>query len=142
MVNEDLTALSILTVCKIYSRRLRFLTPAAAFFMVLFVQSWPSPAVLAADAEGAFRVFGAGELPCGRWLADRLEGNPSAKQSEMWVAGYLTAYNQFVFREADITDPYGGAFVLEWLDGYCREHPSDGLVVAVRQLLETLRRRR
>ena len=134
--------MSILALSRVYCQRLRFLPLAAELFMALLVQSWPGPAVLAADAEGEFRVFGSGRLQCGRWLADRLEGNPSAKQSEMWVAGYLTAYNQFVFREADITDPYSGEFVLEWLDGYCRERPSNGLVAAVRQLLETLRRRR
>ena len=58
------------------------------------------------------------------------------------AAGYLTAYNQFVFREADITTPYDGEFVLEWLDDYCRDRPSNTLVVATKQLLEMLRRRR
>lgn len=95
----------------------------------------------AADDSGGFRAFGAGLLSCQRWLDDRRESNPSAAQSEMWVAGYLTAYNEFVHRNRDITHPYDGAYVLKWLDDYCRKRPENELVVATRELLVVLRRR-
>ena len=95
----------------------------------------------AADAAGEFRVFGSGELSCHRWVEDRREGNPSAAQSEMWVAGYLTAYNQFVHKDKDVTDPYDGNFVLQWIDDYCRKRPTNQLYLAARELLSLLRRR-
>lgn len=142
MVNEELTAVTILPLRKNYWSRCRFFAGIQALFMALLLQAGPLQEAEAADASGEFRVFGSGDLPCGRWVIDRRERNPSAVQSEMWVAGYLTAYNQFVFRESDITTPYDGDFLLEWLDSYCRDRPSNELVVAVQQLLEMLRRRR
>ena len=66
---------------------------------------------------------------------------PSSAQSEMWVAGYLTAYNQFVHKDKDVTDPYDGAFVLQWIDDYCRKRPNNQLYLAARELLALLRRR-
>ena len=95
----------------------------------------------AADASGAFKVFGSGQLSCQRWLDDRREDNPSAAQSEMWVAGYLTAYNQFVHKDQDVTAPYDGNFALKWIDDYCRKRPANQLHLAVRELLALLRRR-
>ncbi|MGF1609079.1 MAG: hypothetical protein ACFCUQ_06770 [Kiloniellales bacterium] len=100
-----------------------------------------SPPASAADASGSFRIFGSGELACSRWLEDRRNGNSSAKQSEMWVAGYLSAFNEFVYKGPDITHPYDGTFLLEWLDAYCHKHPSHALAVASHELLVMLRRR-
>ncbi len=60
----------------------------------------------------------------------------------MWVAGYLTAYNQFVHKEFDVTDRYDSDYVLKWIDEYCRKRPPNKLVVAARDLVQTLRRRR
>ena len=109
---------------------------AAAVFVAL-----PAAKATAADASGEFRVFGSGQLSCHRWVEDRREGNPSSAQSEMWVAGYLTAYNQFVHKDKDVTDPYDGAFVLQWIDDYCRKRPNNQLYLAARELLALLRRR-
>jgi len=94
----------------------------------------------AADAEGRFRIMGSGNLQCGQWLNDHRENNTSAAQSEMWIAGYLTAYNQFMHKEQDVTAPYDGNFVLDWIDGYCRQQPGNPLILAARSLLEELRR--
>ncbi len=95
----------------------------------------------AADAEGKFAVIGAGTLSCQRWLDDRLEKTPSGVQSEMWIAGYLTAYNQFVYSGQDITARSEGTFVLDWLDEFCMKRPQSRLVEAAKELLQTLRRR-
>ena len=100
----------------------------------------PAPAS-AADSDGNFKIFGSGELPCSRWLEDRRDGTESGKQSEMWVAGYLSAVNEFVYKGADITEPYDGPYVLGWLDSYCQKHPSHTLGAAAHELLVTLRRR-
>jgi hypothetical protein len=96
----------------------------------------------AADRQGRFAVFGSGELSCQRWLDDRRLGNESARQSEMWVAGFLTAYNFYVYKDYDITERFDDAVVLEWLDEYCRDRPQNKLVVASHELLQMLRRRR
>lgn len=97
------------------------------------------PAV-AADVEGNFKVYGSGELLCERWLEDEREDNESAQQSQMWIAGYLTAFNQFVHKGADVTQPYDGAYILQWVDSYCRKRPNSQLIFAVRDLVMALRK--
>jgi hypothetical protein len=126
-----------------HRRRLVGLTVALLLAPILLAAAGAIAAApaSAADAAGNFRVFGSGDLPCGRWLDDRGAGNASAKQSEMWVAGYLSAVNEFVYKGPDITQPHEGAYLLEWLDGYCRKHPSHALAVAAHELLLMLRRR-
>ena len=120
---------------------LRFRCGAFGVVVAAFLLAMPSGDAEAADASGEFRVFGSGELSCQRWLDDRRENNPSAAQSEMWVAGYFTAYNQFVHKDKDVTDPYDGAFLLKWIDDYCRKRPANQLYLAARELLALLRRR-
>jgi len=113
----------------------------AGVLVLAAVLATPAGGARAADASGEFKVFGSGELSCQRWLDDRREGNPSAAQSEMWVAGYFTAYNQFVHKDKDVTHPYDGTFVLQWIDDYCRKRPANQLYIAARELLSLLRRR-
>lgn len=98
-------------------------------------------ATLAADQSGGFRVFGSGELSCLRWLDDRRLGNESARQSEMWVAGYLTAYNQHVFKERDVSARFEGDYLLTWIDDYCQKRGQNSLVIAAHELVQMLRRR-
>ena len=95
----------------------------------------------AADPKGEFRVFGSGELSCLRWLDDRRLGNESARQSEMWVAGYLTAYNQHVFKQSDVSSHFEGDYLLSWIDDYCRKRGQNSLVIATHELVQMLRRR-
>ena len=120
---------------------LRGLILGLALIGVIAALSWSGPGI-AADSDGQFRVFGAGDISCERWLADRREGNPSARQSEMWVAGYLTAYNQFVHKDFDISARYDGNYLMTWLEEYCRKRPPNQLVIAARELVQMLRRRR
>ena len=123
------------------SASLRKLVLGFALMAAAVVSSWSAPGI-AADSDGEFRVFGSGEVSCERWLADRREGNPSARQSEMWVAGYLTAYNQFVHKDFDISARYDGNYLMTWLEEYCRKRPPNQLVIAARELVQMLRRRR
>ena len=94
----------------------------------------------AADPKGGFRVFGSGELSCLRWLDDRRLGNESARQSEMWVAGYLTAYNQHVYKGRDVSTRFEGDYLLNWIDDYCRKRGQNNLVIAAHELVQMLRR--
>ena len=107
----------------------------ACFAVCAFSASW------AADSSGDFRVFGSGKLSCLRWLDDRRLSNDSARQSEMWIAGYLTAYNQHVFKERDVSAKFDGAYIMEWIDGYCRKRGQNDLVIAAHELVQMLRRR-
>ena len=100
-----------------------------------------SSAPQASNSAGAFRVFGSGELSCLRWLDDRRLGNESARQSEMWIAGYLTAYNQYVFKESDVSAQFEGDYLLNWVDDYCRKRGQNTLVIAAHELVQMLRRR-
>ena len=111
-----------------------------ALLAVTILASGPVREAVAADGSGVFRIFGSGHLTCQRWLVDRQEGNASADQSEMWVAGYLTAYNQFVFRGQDISKHFDGEAMLNWLDNYCQKRPPNTLVMAAKELIQMLQR--
>lgn len=113
-----------------------------AFFAAAILVSSLTHDADAADGSGKFRVFGSGELTCQRWVSDRFEGNASSVQSEMWVAGYLTAYNQFVFKGADIAKRFDGAAMLSWLDEYCQKRPPNTLITAAKELIQMLHRHR
>ena len=97
---------------------------------------------VAADARGGFEVFGSGNLNCQRWLDDRRVGGSSAAQSEMWIAGFLTAYNHYVYKGYDITDRFEGGYLLDWIDDYCRKRSPNQLHIAAHELVLMLRRRR
>ena len=112
-----------------------------ALALLACLASGPEGQPQAADSAGGFRVFGSGELSCLRWLDDRRLGNQSARQSEMWVAGYLTAYNQYVFKEHDVSAKFEGDYLLNWIDDYCRKRGQNDLVIAAHELVQMLRRR-
>ena len=97
---------------------------------------------VAADARGKFEVIGSGNLSCQRWLDDRRVGGTSAVQSEMWIAGFLTAYNHYVYKGHDITDRFEGGYLLDWIDDYCRKRSPNQLHIAAHELVLMLRRRR
>ena len=95
------------------------------------IEAYPS---LAADKEGHFIVHGAGTASCGEWTKSRRNGNWYDMAG--WVAGYLTAINEFVYEHGkDVlarTDVTGAE---AWLDNYCEEHPLLSLHVATQHLL-------
>jgi hypothetical protein len=56
--------------------------------------------------------------------------------------GYLTAYNNFVAPDGNITAGTDSEGVTLWVDSYCQAHPLDGLADAAAALVAELRARK
>jgi hypothetical protein len=95
----------------------------------------------AMGSDGRFTILGEGANSCGTWLQERRAGRWLPMAS--WVLGYLTAYNQMVWKGgsniAAGTDTDG---IEAWLDAYCRQHPLDNISAATEALTIDFVRRR
>jgi len=100
--------------------------------LLLFGASTLTQAV-AADAQGGYTALGQGTDSCTTWSNHRKAGDWSAPGA--WLLGYLTAYNQFVWKGPDIADKNKAEEIYKWMDGYCTAHPLSDLTAAAGQLL-------
>lgn len=76
-----------------------FFAPLAALFAAVVA---PEHAA-AADADGKFAIKDAGAQTCGKFAAAWDEGSADIAQYAGWVAGYVTAFNQFNEGAYDLT---------------------------------------
>ena len=90
-------------------------------------------------------VHGAGRVSCGAWLEFRAaRANPQDMrftQAREWLDGFLSAYNWYVFSGPDVraTDSDG---MYAWIDKFCRENPTAGLVFAMAKFIAFLEQRK
>jgi hypothetical protein len=97
-------------------------------------------APIAADA-GAAMIIGPGALSCGQWLTDRQgQGRYGAETMEMWIAGYLSGVDAYVFH-GDLRKDADSAGLFAWIDNYCHAHPLDDVAVATDRLIDALKAR-
>jgi len=98
-----------------------------------------------AASAAAFHVFGAGVDSCGSYLNYRQIPDEEAvtMTTLAWMEGYLTAYNKYVAKGGDVL---AGKFDLgslqDWLDNYCKAHPSDDIVTATKSFVDELKARK
>jgi hypothetical protein len=55
-----------------------------------------------------------------------------------WILGYLTAYNEFNWKGANIAEKNNLDGLYAWMDGYCAAHPKSDLAAGAGQLLISL----
>lgn len=104
-------------------------------------------------------VLDVGASSCGKWIeARKVRGTPAEVTHTSWVYGYLIAAaarlesdargavllgenNQTLIEKADILSPkYIDANAINaWMDNYCRAHPLETIVDALRVLLAGLK---
>lgn len=99
------------------------------------------PTVAMANAQnGIFSVMGLAAMSCGRYTADRRQAPPDQDNlAYEWVAGYLSAYNQYVDPARDVIGTPDAAALSGWLDNYCTTHPLDNLAQAAMALIRERR---
>ena len=67
-------------------------------------------------------VLGQGNIKCESWLERR--GNAAeAAAATAWLLGYITAFNHYL---------------TAWIDGYCRDNPSNDLYQASTAIVQAL----
>lgn len=77
---------------------------------------------------------------CGEWIDHRKNNYHFWNADLMWVLGYLSAYNMYVYKGNHPRGIFGNAnetSVAAWLDDYCEKNPLSGL--SLRDLISELR---
>ena len=111
---------------------------------VIFISTLVSPVYAQSGAQQpAWKVVGAGNLACGKWLAAREEKNvPQQYPVIQWVAGWVVSYNYYLIgapasprRRVEQPDPEA---ITAFLDKYCKEHPARIIAFSAADLVEQL----
>jgi hypothetical protein len=93
--------------------------------------------------QPAWKVVGAGNFVCSKWLAARDEKNvPRQYPVIQWVAGWVVSYNYYLTgipasQKRRVEQPDAEAISV-YLDKYCKEHPSRIVAFAAAELVEQL----
>jgi GNAT superfamily N-acetyltransferase len=78
---------------------------------------------------------------CGTWTVDRQNDGPVWATDKAWLAGYLSAYSAYRVEKVDVIDGTDAGARVEWVAGYCLNHPLDHIHVAADALIAELKRR-
>ena len=87
-----------------------------------------------------FVVVGYGNVSCGSWTAERTSMSWTANAYSGWVAGYITAFNEWAETgdQRDIMSHTDSKGVEGAVDLYCAHHPIDTLSAAVQDVVGDL----
>ncbi len=96
-----------------------------------------------AMAEGTqyVTVLGVGNRTCGEWLQARQPPGLFADVYEGWIAGFLTASDNYILHEMNVdifatgTDAPG---LWAWMDNHCGQHPLNTVATAADALAAEL----
>ena len=99
-----------------------------------------SAAAGAADEEGRYTTFGAGNKTCESWRVEREKGEPRAWQLQQWLLGYVSAYNNWVHKGRNVADGTNAKGMFAWIDKYCADRPRDLLATVVEELILNLKK--
>jgi hypothetical protein len=82
-------------------------------------------------------VLGQGNVSCDVWLDSRSGDDVQIAARIAWILGYITAYNQYALKpEGDVSGGRNTQEIVNWIAGYCSEHPSDNLYSASAALID------
>jgi hypothetical protein len=95
----------------------------------------------ARDEKGVYMVVGPGTISCGKWT--EIRSNKTAWTAEIWLLGYISAYNQYVPNDRqDLTDHVDVEGVFGWIDNWCKANPLAQLNTAATKLVTVLQNNR
>ena len=83
----------------------------------------------AVDISGNYAVWGLGKKSCFGYREDSAAGNIDNYKD--YMKGFLTAYNIFVEKTYSISGKMNENQILEWIEGYCEEHPMSSFESAL-----------
>ena len=95
----------------------------------------------AIDSHGKYGIYGSGNVRCNQWLRSRELKDSTAYRDAEWVAGYITAYNRWVFKGRSVQPESDPEATLLLIDKFCTANPLDTVSGAAESvILELLRR--
>lgn len=91
-----------------------------------------------ASAANALAVRGSGAVSCGSWTSEHQQNSIVASGMDLWLMGYVTAYNRWTFKGPDVADGTDNAGLVAALSQYCATHPLDTVETAAENLVMQL----
>jgi hypothetical protein len=92
----------------------------------------------AAIAGTHYAGRGPGVASCGTWTTEHQQGSIVASGMELWLMGYVTAYNRWAFAGSDVADGADLNGLVAAVSQYCAAHPLDSVSTASEQLIVQL----
>ncbi|MEJ8836334.1 hypothetical protein [Ramlibacter sp. AN1133] len=96
---------------------------------------------IAADASGRFTILSMGTKSCGEVVGDFKDDGRAKLSNSIWVAGYLTAINEYVVQRSNVAAGTDAAAWDLWIYNYCSANPLDSLSQATSALAKELAKR-
>ena len=95
------------------------------------------------DRTGVYTVIsGAGVATCEEWLEVRGTGNVVENQIEAFGAGFLTAYNLYVFKGKNVARGHSNESLILWADRFCRANPKERIAAMMEMMIYELNQTR
>jgi hypothetical protein len=93
-----------------------------------------------AETEGKVtRTLGWGAAPCSAWTNARTYRPKDAERIAFsWVLGFITSYNVYSPETGNVTKEMENDEVGAWVDNYCKDHPTDQVVLATYNFVQAL----
>jgi hypothetical protein len=89
------------------------------------------------SAEG-LGVLGQGNASCSSWL----ENHTSNDARTAWILGYVTAFNHYgSSKPSDVSQGTTAEEMMDFINHYCRNHPTDNLYAASAALVDQFRQK-
>jgi hypothetical protein len=96
-------------------------------------------ASLAADVQGNFSVKGTGQAPCKDYVIAASSKGQQAAPFLNWLAGYLSAANQYESQTYDMLSWQTDNIIALSLLSYCRANPKTPFALAAAKMVNSLR---
>jgi len=101
-----------------------------------------SSLVSAADKEGKFAIKGIGNTSCAQFLSETKANTKSVYLYVGWMNGYLTAQNQHMKNNFDLTSWENIHTLGDYLRNYCKSRPRDSFYIAAASMAQGLKKDR
>ena len=99
-------------------------------------------ALNAADEGGKFAIKGIGNSPCSQFLTETKANSKSVYLYVGWMNGYLTAQNQHMKNNFDLTSWENIHTLGDYLRNYCKKRPRDSFYIAAASMVSGLHKDR
>lgn len=109
--------------------------PAAVLLFTFSISGFPA---IGAAAAPTYVIRGVGADSCQDWNQYKMADGPARYGSISWVLGYLSAFNNFVSADGDLTARTSVDEITAWIDDYCRAKPLDTVAGATTALISQL----
>jgi len=106
-------------------------------FSLLVLWSFMMEAQAGNAMNGVYSAYDRGQDACGQFLEARKNNSQENIGYAIWLAGYITAYNQLKADTRDLLnlsnskDPAPLAGPMQWIENYCVKNPMDDFMKTV-----------